>query len=144
MSEKRMGSGTAKTVDQYIGGFPPAVRRILKPLRAAIREAAPEAVEKISYGMPAYWQNRMLVYFAGHTRHVGFYPGVEAVVAFKGQLSRFATSKGTVQFPYEKPIPLGLVRRIVAARVRACAPAGRSGDTRTRPPRARSPRGPRT
>jgi uncharacterized protein YdhG (YjbR/CyaY superfamily) len=138
MSERRMGSGTAKTVDQYIGGFPPDVRRILKPLRAAIRAAAPDAVERISYGMPAYWRNRMLVYFAGHTRHVGFYPGVEAVVAFKEQLSRFVTSKGTVQFPYGKPIPLGLVRRIVAFRLRACAPASRSRGTPAQPRAARS------
>lgn len=138
MSESGMGGRTAKTVDQYIAGFPPEVRRILKQLRAAIRAAAPDAVEKISYGMPGYWQNRILIYFAGHAKHVGLYPGVEAVVAFKDQLSRFVTSKGTVQFPYEKPIPLALVRRIVAFRLRACVPASTPRGTRARPRAARS------
>ncbi len=138
MSDRRMGRASPQTVDQYIGGFPPAVRRVLTPLRAAIRAAAPDAVETVSYGMPAYWQNRMLVYFAAHTHHVGFYPGVEAVAAFTGSLSRYVTAKGTVQFPYAKPIPLALVKRIVAFRVRACAPASRSRGTRARRPAARS------
>lgn len=138
MSDARMGRRAPKTVDEYIGGFPPGVRAVLRPLRAAIRQAAPDAVEKVSYGMPAYWQNRILVYFAAHAKHVGLYPGVEAVVAFREKLARFPTSKGTVQFPYGTPIPLALVKRIVAFRLRACAPASRSRGTRARRPAARS------
>jgi uncharacterized protein YdhG (YjbR/CyaY superfamily) len=108
----------AGTVDAYIKGFPPEVRQILGKLRAVIRSAAPGAVEKISYGMPAFWQNRILVYFAAHTKHIGFYPGAEAIAAFQEQLSRHVTSKGTVQFPFDEPIPLGLIRKMVAFRVR--------------------------
>jgi uncharacterized protein YdhG (YjbR/CyaY superfamily) len=129
----RKQAGPAGTVDAYIRGFPPEVRQILEKVRSAVRSAAPGAVEKISYGMPAFWQNRILVYFAAHTKHLGFYPGVEAITAFQKELSRHVTSKGTVQFPYDAPIPLGLIRKMVAFRVRACA------STRTSPEK-RAPR----
>lgn len=108
----------AGTVDAYIKGFPPEVRQILEKVRGAIRSAAPGAVEKISYGMPSFWQKRILVYFAAHTKHLGFYPGVEAITAFQKQLSRYVTSRGTVRFPFDTPVPLGLIRRMVAFRVR--------------------------
>ena len=133
-----MTGRTARNVEQYIDGFPPAVQRMLRGLRAAIRGAAPDALEKISYGMPAYWQKRILIYFAGHARHIGLYPGTEAVIAFQKDLARYVTSKGTIQFPYDRPIPLGLVRRIVGFRVRACAPASRSPGKRSAPRAARS------
>jgi uncharacterized protein YdhG (YjbR/CyaY superfamily) len=112
----------AKSVDDYIAGFPPQVRKVLRDVRAAVRAAAPDAVERISYGMPAFWQVKNLVYFAAHTGHLGFYPGAEAIVAFADRLSRYTTSRGTVQFPFDRPVPLALVKRIVVSRVKACSP----------------------
>jgi uncharacterized protein YdhG (YjbR/CyaY superfamily) len=133
----RSSSATAKSVDQYISGFPPKVRKILQEVRAAVRAAAPGAVEKISYGMPAFWQGRILVYFAAHTAHLGFYPGAEAIVAFADRLEGYTTSRGTVQFPFDRPVPLALVKKIVAFRVRALPPARTSRGTPARPRAAR-------
>jgi uncharacterized protein YdhG (YjbR/CyaY superfamily) len=105
----------AATVDEYIASFPPGVRRLLKQLRTIIREAAPQAQEKISYRMPAYALNGVLVYFAAHPNHIGFYPG-GVVAQFKEMLSKYKTSKGTIQFPLDKPLPVALIRKIVKYR----------------------------
>jgi uncharacterized protein YdhG (YjbR/CyaY superfamily) len=105
----------AATVDEYIAAFPPNVRRLLKQLRSIIRESAPQAQEKISYQMPAYALNGVLVYFAGYAGHIGFYPG-GVVDAFKKDLGRFKTSKGTIQLPLDKPLPVTLIRKIVKFR----------------------------
>jgi uncharacterized protein YdhG (YjbR/CyaY superfamily) len=104
-------------VDQYLDGFPEPMRTLLSQLRTAIREAAPDAEEVISYQMPAYRFHGMLVYFAGHRNHIGFYPGTSGIEAFKPEVSGFKGAKGTVQFPPDRPLPLGLVREIVAFRV---------------------------
>jgi len=103
--------------DEYIAQFPGDVQKTLTKLRAVIKETAPEAVERISYGMPGFYQNGMLVWFAGHTHHIGFYPTGEGIEAFKKELAGFKTSKGAVQFPLEQPIPYDLIRKIVKYRV---------------------------
>jgi uncharacterized protein YdhG (YjbR/CyaY superfamily) len=105
----------AAAVDEYIASFPPGVRRLLKQLRAAIRGAAPQAQEKISYRMPAYALKGTLVYFAAYPNHIGFYPG-GVVAEFRKDLSKYKTSKGTIQLPLDKPLPVALIRKIVKYR----------------------------
>jgi uncharacterized protein YdhG (YjbR/CyaY superfamily) len=107
-----------QTIDEYIRSFPPEVRVLLERLRQTIRKAAPGAVETISYRMPAFKQNGVLVYFAGYKKHIGFYPTASGIEAFKKELSAYPISKGTVQFPLDKPVPFDLVQRIVAFRVK--------------------------
>lgn len=109
---------TAKNVDDYVAGFPKETQELLRQMRATIKAAAPDADEVISYAMPAYKLNGMLVYFAGYARHVGFYPGVDGISAFKKELSVYKGAKGSVQFPLDKSLPLGLVKRIVKFRVK--------------------------
>lgn len=108
---------TPPNADEYITQFPEDVQKILMKLRAVIKEAAPEAQERISYGMPGFYQNGMLVWFGGHTHHIGFYPTGEGVEAFKKELAGYKISKGAVQFPLEQPIPYDLIRKIVKYRV---------------------------
>lgn len=108
-----------KTMDEYIAEFPKDVRDVLEELRRVIRESAPEAEETISYGIPTFDLNgRHLVHFAAYKNHVGFYPTSSGIKAFKKELSPFKTSKGTVQFPLDKPIPFDLVKKIVKFRVK--------------------------
>jgi uncharacterized protein YdhG (YjbR/CyaY superfamily) len=109
--------GRAATVDEYIAHFPEDVQRILAKVRAVIREAAPGAVERISYGMPAYFENGALVWFAAHRRHIGFYPRASGIEAFKERLSAYKGAKGSVQFPLDKPMPYELIAEIVRYRV---------------------------
>lgn len=104
------------TVDAYIATFPPEVRERLEAVRATIREAAPEAEETIAYGMPAYRLNGPLVYFAGHRKHVGFYPTPRGVEEFAADLAPYESGKGSAQFPHAGPIPHDLVARIVRFR----------------------------
>ena len=106
-----------KNIDEYIAAFPEEIRKTLQKLRQVIHEAAPEAQEVISYNMPAFKQNGILVYFAAFKNHIGFYPTSSGVAAFKKELSAYETSKGTVRFPFDKPIPFELVARIVKFRV---------------------------
>ena len=105
------------TVDEYIRTFPKNVQVILQSLRQTIKEVAPDAVETISYQIPTFKLNGNLVHFAAYKNHIGFYPTSSAIYAFKGQLSQYKISKGTVQFPLEKPIPFDLVKKMVAFRV---------------------------
>ena len=105
------------TIDEYIGTFPPDVRRKLSDLRATIRRAAPDAVEKISYRMPTFFQRKNLVHFAAYEHHIGFYPTASGIAAFKDDLKTYNSSKGAVQFPIDEPLPLKLVTRIVKFRV---------------------------
>jgi len=112
--------GNAKkftTIDEYIAGFPQDVQQVLRELRAVIKQAAPQATERISYGMPGFYQNGMLVWFGGHAHHIGFYPTGEGVEVFKEELSGYKSSKGAVQFPLDQPMPYELIRRIVKHRV---------------------------
>lgn len=113
---------TTDGIDAYIAGFPAATQEALQAMRALIREAAPEATETISYAMPTFDLNgRHLVHFAGFARHVGFYPVPTGIEAFKAELAAFKTGKGSVQFLLDQPLPVDLIRRIVAFRVRELA-----------------------
>lgn len=105
------------TIDEYILSCPREYRPKLLDLRAVIKEVAPDAREKISYRMPAFEQNGILVYFALHTNHIGFYPTSSGISAFKGELAGYVTSKGAVQFPLDKPLPLELISRMVKFRL---------------------------
>ena len=105
-----------KNTDDYISVFPEATQEILQQLRNTIKKAAPEAEEVISYNMPAYRLNSILVYFAGYANHIGFYPTPSALEAFKKEIAVYKSSKGAVQFPLDKPLPLALITRIVEFR----------------------------
>ncbi len=103
-----------KTVNEYFSSLPANSKTLLTSLRKIIKEAAPEAEEVISYNMPAFKQNGILVYYAAHKSHIGFYPGSSAVTEiFKKDLTEYETSKGTIQFRLDKPIPKLLVKNIV-------------------------------
>jgi len=114
----KRGMAPAKTVDEYLKPFPPGVRSTLEKLRQTIKAAAPKAEEMISYMMPAYKQNAVLVYFGGYKTHIGFYPTSSGIKAFKNELSAYEGSKGTIRFPIDKPLPLGLISRIVKFRLK--------------------------
>ncbi len=105
------------TIDEYIAQSPKAVQPTLRKLRSTIKEAAPEAEEKISYQMPGFFLNGQLVWFGVHTNHIGFYPTGEGIAAFKKELSGYKQSKGAVQFPLDQPIPYDLIRKIVKFKV---------------------------
>ena len=107
-----------KNVDEYITTFPKNIQTILQELRQVIRDAAPEAEEVISYQMPAFKLNGILVWFAAFKNHIGFFPKSSAIEAFKKELSGYEVSKGTIRFPLDKPIPLDLVKKIVKYRVK--------------------------
>lgn len=104
------------TVEEYIAGFPPEVRERLGTLRQVIREAVPEATEKISYGMPTFALHGNLIHFAAHKHHIGVYPMPTGVEAFKDELSSYETAKGSVQFPLDRPMPYELIGKIVQFR----------------------------
>ena len=106
-----------KTVDEYLSTFPPKTKSILKELRNTIKQAAPKAEELISYNMPAFKLNGMLVYYAAYKEHIGFYPTSSPIRVFKNELADYKTSKGAIQFPIEESIPMDLVKRIVKFRV---------------------------
>jgi uncharacterized protein YdhG (YjbR/CyaY superfamily) len=107
-----------KNVDEYISTFPKNVQAILQKLRQAIKEAAPGAEEVISYQMPAFKLNGVLVWFAAFKDHISFFPKVSAIEAFKDKLTNYETSKGTIRFPTDEPIPFGIVKEIVRFRVK--------------------------
>jgi uncharacterized protein YdhG (YjbR/CyaY superfamily) len=107
----------APDVDSYIADFPREAALMLEAMRSTIRAAAPLAEEVISYAMPAYKLNGMLVYFAGYEKHIGFYPGAGGIAAFKNELAGYKGAKGSVQFPLDKPLPIALITRIVRFRV---------------------------
>ncbi len=110
------------TVDEYIGSFPADVQTVLEQLRELIRKTVPEAEETISYQMPTYKLNgSYLVYFAAWKNHVGFYPTGSGTEAFKGKLGPYKQSKGSVHFPFDKPIPYDLVEEIVRFRMKEAA-----------------------
>jgi len=107
-----------KNTDEYIAGFPESTREILEQLRATIKNAVPEAEEAIRYGMPTFRLKGNLVHFAAFKNHIGFYPTSSGIEAFKDMLSGYNLSKGTIQFPIEKPIPFDLITQIVDFRVK--------------------------
>lgn len=106
-----------KTVEEYLGHFPPATQKLLEEVRDTIKRAAPQAAETISYNMPAFMFHGMLVYYAAYGEHIGFYPTPSGIEAFKNELSSYKSAKGSVQFPLGKPMPLELIARMVRYRV---------------------------
>jgi uncharacterized protein YdhG (YjbR/CyaY superfamily) len=107
-----------KTINDYIKTFPAEIQEILENIRRVIHKAAPEAEETISYQMPAFKLNKVLVYFAAHKNHIGFYPTASGIESFKIELTNYTFSKGAIQFPLDKPIPYDLIENIVKFRVR--------------------------
>ena len=101
-----------QTIDEYIQAQPEDARPFLAKVRETIREALPDAQDRISWGMPTYWKEHNIIHFAANKNHIGLYPGEEAVVFFADRLKEYKTSKGTVQFPYSKPLPLELIQAI--------------------------------
>jgi len=106
-----------ESVDQYISGFPASTKKLLKTMRKTIRDAAPDAEEVISYNMPAFRQNGMLVFYAGYKGHIGFYPVSSAIRQFKKDLEPYEQSKGTIRFPLDQPVPVNLITKIVKFRL---------------------------
>jgi uncharacterized protein YdhG (YjbR/CyaY superfamily) len=113
-----MNQNSPKTIDSYISSFPPDIRLKLERIRRTIRNAAPGAQEAISYGMPAFKRNGILVYFAAFKNHIGFFPTSSGILAFRKELASYDISKGTVRFPLDRPIPFDLIRKIVVYRVK--------------------------
>ena len=109
---------TYKNIDSYIKDYPPQVQVLLRKMRATIKKAAPKAEEAMSYGIPTFTLRGNLVHFGGFKNHIGFFPTSSGVVAFRKELSAYKTSKGTIQFPFDTPLPLGLVTKIVKYRVK--------------------------
>lgn len=108
---------TYESIDHYISTFPPDIQEILEAIRQVIREAAPDAVEKISYQMPTFAQQGNVVHFAAFKNHIGFYPAPSGIDEFEQELAPYKAGKGTIQFPLGKPIPYELITKIVKFRV---------------------------
>jgi uncharacterized protein YdhG (YjbR/CyaY superfamily) len=115
MSTKRTA---ARTIDEYISGYPDDVQEILEKIRMTIRKAAPEAQETIKYGIPTFTLNGNLVHFAAFKNHIGFYPTPSGIEKFRKELSVYEGAKGSVQFPLDKPMPLSLISKLVKFRVK--------------------------
>jgi uncharacterized protein YdhG (YjbR/CyaY superfamily) len=113
-----MKTSPPTTIDEYIAGFPPDVQAILQKIRATIRQAAPQAEEAIKYQIPTFVLNGNLVHFAAFKQHIGFYPTPTGMEQFHKELAAYNSSKGAVQFPLDKPIPYGLISKIVKFRVK--------------------------
>jgi uncharacterized protein YdhG (YjbR/CyaY superfamily) len=107
----------AENIDSYISASPDPHQELMQQLRQIIRETAPEATEKISWAMPTFYQKGNLVHFAALANHVGFYPGSAAIAKFAREFTGLKFSKGAVQFPLGKPLPVDLIKRVVAFRV---------------------------
>jgi uncharacterized protein YdhG (YjbR/CyaY superfamily) len=105
-------------IEGYIASFPHEIQPLLQEVRKAIQEAAPEAREVIRYGIPTFRFRGNLVHFAAYDKHLGFYPTPSGIEAFKEELSKFELGKGTVRFPLDASIPLDLIKKIVAFRVK--------------------------
>ena len=104
-------------IDEYIKGFPKEIQQLLEQVRQTIKKAAPLANEAISYGMPAFKLNGLLLWFAAYSKHIGFYPKASGIEKFKEELSIYKGAKGSVQFPLDKSLPLNLITKIVKFRV---------------------------
>jgi uncharacterized protein YdhG (YjbR/CyaY superfamily) len=120
------------TIEEYISAFSPEVRAILQRIRQVVRDAAPDAEEVISYRVPAFKLNGILVYFAAFKKHVGLYPPIRGDARLKKALAPYAGEKGNLRFPLDQPIPYALIERIAKLRVKqdlAKAKAGRQKKT---------------
>jgi uncharacterized protein YdhG (YjbR/CyaY superfamily) len=114
----RTDSPHAQNIDDYIAGFPPDVQSVLQKVRETIKRAAPQAEEAISYQMPTFKLEGNLVHFAAFKNHIGLYPTPSGTERFREELSPYETGKGSIRFPLDKPIPYGLITRIVKFRVK--------------------------
>ena len=108
---------SATDIDDYIRAFPPDVQARLSRVRATIRSKAPDAVEKISYGLPTFYLNGNLIHFGAFAHHIGIYPTPSGIAEFQTELAAYKNSKGAVQFPHDQPLPLELIARIVEFRI---------------------------
>jgi uncharacterized protein YdhG (YjbR/CyaY superfamily) len=115
----------AENIDEYIADFPKEIQVLLQQMRKTVQDAAPEATEKIAYGMPTFFLNGNLVHFAAFKEHIGFYPVPSGIEKFKKELSIYKGAKGSVQFPYDQPLPLALVAKIVKFRVQESKKKGK-------------------
>ena len=113
----KTGGRSYRNIDEYIGAFPRDVQRVLRRIRRTIKKAAPDAEEAIKYRIPTFVLKGDLVHFGAFKNHIGFYPTPSGIEAFKQELAEYETAKGSVQFPIDKPMPLGLIERIVKFRV---------------------------
>ena len=113
-----MDTAKFKTIDEYIGSFPQETQEILEEVRETVRQAAPDATEKLSYAMPAFFFHGALVYFAAYKKHIGFYATPTGHEMFKEELSQYKQGKGSVQFPIDQPMPYDLIARIVRFRAK--------------------------
>lgn len=120
------GKTPIQTVDAYLAAQPEAVREMLTALRETIRAQAPDATEKISYGIPTFALGENLVHFAAFKRHIGFYPGPSGIEKFRKELAGYKGAKGSVQFPLEQKLPLDLIARIVRFRVQEATARART------------------
>ena len=123
------GKARPTTVDEYIENAPKEAQKKLREMRACIRKAAPGASESLKWGMPAYSYERILVTFAAFKHHIGFYPTPSAVKAFAKEVSKFKTASASIQFALDKPLPLALIGKITAFRVRESAEQDRKWRT---------------
>jgi len=112
-----MKAEQAKTIDEYIAGYPTHVQQLLQTIRTTIHDAAPQAEEAIAYGIPTFKLNGNLVHFGGYKNHIGFYPAPMGIEAFKEETAKYEAGKGTLQFPVDQPLPLELIKKIVKFRV---------------------------
>ena len=112
MSPETMKKDTFETIDQYIEAQDESVRPYLNEIRGILRDALPEAQEKISWSMPTYWKGRNIIHFAAAGKHLGLYPGGEATAVFADKLAGYDVSKGTIRLPYNKPLPYELIAEI--------------------------------
>jgi uncharacterized protein YdhG (YjbR/CyaY superfamily) len=107
------------SIDEYISSYPKGTQKILQEIRRTIKKVVPKAEEAISYQIPTFKLNGNLVHFAAFKNHIGFYPGARAIIDFKKEIAAYKSSKGAIQFPFDKPIPLTLIRKIVVYRAKA-------------------------
>ena len=107
-----------QTVEEYIAQAPEGVREKLEEMRQCLRELTPDATESLKWGIPAFSHERILYTYAGFKRHIGFYPTPDAIVAFEKELAGYKTAKGSIQFPLEKALPVGLIRKIARFRIK--------------------------
>jgi uncharacterized protein YdhG (YjbR/CyaY superfamily) len=138
-------SAVPRTIDEYVAGFPPPVQDVLRKIRHIVRETAPGAEETISYRMPAFKLNGIVLYFAAFKNHIGVFPPVQGDARLEAALAPYAGPKGNLRFPLDRPIPFDLVRRIAKLRVAqnlartAAHRAQRRPSTGKRPPRQPRP-----
>ena len=118
-TQKRMAENSRSTsVDNYIARFPANARKKLTQIRKLVKQIAPAAEERISYRMPAFFLNGVLLWYAAYSKHIGFYPMGSGVAKFERELKTYKHAKGSIQFPIDEPLPLELIKRIVKFRVK--------------------------